>query len=361
MPKMEEQLKTLRDRIDAIDAELVRLVNDRAKVATEIGLLKQSSGDTTYAPAREREVLDKVVAQNRGPLADRTIRAIYRELMSGSFPLVRPPRIGYLGPPGSYSHLAATRRFGASAEYEPLKQISAVFDEIEREHVDLGVVPIENTLAGGVIDTLNAFTRGEVKVCAEINLSVQHHLLANCPLEQVTRVYSKPEVFAQCQKWLTETGLISETIAVPSTSKAAEMAAAEEGAAAVGSELAGRVYGLREICNRIEDDPGNVTRFLVVGRQDTKPTGNDKTALLFEAADRPGALVDVLDVFRKASINMTFIESRPSLARKFEYKFFVDIEGHMAKPRVSKVVEAARQHCSSLKVLGSFPRADEVV
>ncbi len=361
MSEIEEQLRTLRDRIDATDAQVVRLVNERAKVAAEIGRLKQASGDTSYAPAREREVLDNVVAQNTGPLADRTIQAIYRELMSGSFPLVRPPRIGYLGPPGSYSHLAATRKFGASVEYEPLKQISAVFDEIQREHIDLGVVPIENSLAGGVVDTLNAFARGGVEICAEVYLSVQHHLLANCPLEQVKRVYSKPEVFAQCQKWLTETGLISETIAVPSTSKAAEMAAAEEGAAAVGSELAGKVYGLREICNRIEDDPGNVTRFLVVGREHAKPTGRDKTALLFEAADRPGALVDVLDVFRQASINMTFIESRPSQTRKFEYSFFVDIEGHLETMRVAEVIEAARQHCSSLRVLGSFPQAHELL
>ncbi len=361
MSETEKQLSTLRERIDAIDVEVVRLVNERAKIAAKIGRLKQTSGDATYAPAREREVLDKVVLENKGPLADRTIQAIYRELMSGSFPLERAPRIGYLGPPGSYSHLAAMRKFGASAEYEPLRQISAVFDEIEREHVDLGVVPVENTLAGGVIDTLNAFTRGGVRVCAEINLSVQHHLLANCPVEQVKRVYSKPEVFAQCQKWLTETDLTSKTVSVPSTSKAAEMAAAEEGAAAVGSELAGKVYGLREICNRIEDDPGNVTRFLVVGHLHAKPTGKDKTALLFKAADQPGALVDVLDVFRQARINMTFIESRPSQTRKFEYSFFVDIEGHVETAEVAQVIEAARQYCSSLKILGSFPRADEIL
>ncbi|MGD2108055.1 MAG: prephenate dehydratase [Phycisphaerae bacterium] len=361
MSKQQDRLTELRERIDRIDEEVVRLVNDRASVAAEIARLKHDAGDTTYTPAREREVLDKVVAQNEGPLADRTLQAIYRELMSGSFPLVRPPRIGYLGPPGSYSHLAATRKFGASAEYEPLKLIATVFDEIEREHVDLGVVPIENSAAGGVIDTLNVLARTDVRICAEVYLPVQHHLLANCSLEKVKRVYSKPEVFAQCQKWLSETGLISETVTVSSSSKAAELAAAEQGAAAVASELAGKIYGLHEICNRIEDDPNNVTRFLVIGRKHARPTGNDKTALMFEAADRPGALVDVLDVFRQAGINMTFIESRPSPTRKFEYSFFVDIEGHLETPQIADVIEAARAHCSSLRVLGSFPHADEVL
>ena len=356
----EGQLEPLRRRIDAIDEELVGLLNERARHAADIGRHKRGSGSAVYAPAREREVLDKVVAANPGPLPGRTIRAIYRELMSGSFALERPPRIAYLGPPGSYSHLAATRKFGTSVEYEPLEHITAVFDEIEREHVDLGLVPIENTLGGGVVDTLNAFVSREVKICAEINLSIQHHLLANCAVERIERVYSKPEVFSQCQKWLTETGLLSKTISVPSTSKAAEMAAAEENAAAVGSELAAKIYGLQKICDRIEDDPNNITRFLVVGREHARPTGRDKTALYFVAADKPGSLVEVLDVFRQANINMTFIQSRPSRKRKFEYCFFVDIEGHLETPEVADIIQAARRHCGALRVLGSFPRADEI-
>lgn len=355
------QLEFLRQRIDALDEELVRLVNERAKLAAEIGRIKRLTGDATYAPARERAVLDKVRAANRGPLRDDTILAIYRELMSGSFTLERPPRVAYLGPPGSFSHLAARRKFGSSVEFEPLKQIAAVFDEIARGHVDLGIVPIENTLGGGVIDTLDAFTGRSVKICAEINLSVQHHLLANSPLAEIEKVYSKPEVFAQCQRWLTETGLYAKTIATASTSKAAELAATEPKAAAIGSELAGEIYGLRKICDRIEDDPDNVTRFLVVGRESPPPTGSDKTSLLFMAADEPGSLVEVLDVFRKNGINMSFIESRPSRQKKFEYCFFVDIEGHAAEERIARAIEAAAAHCRSLDVLGSFPRAEEIV
>jgi chorismate mutase/prephenate dehydratase len=355
------ELAAHREHINAIDAELVRLANERAAAAAAIGRIKRAIGDATYAPAREREVFDRVLAANKGPLSNASILAIYRELMSGSFTVERPPRVAYLGPPGSFSHVAARSKFGSSVEFEPVKRIAAVFEEIEREHVDLGVVPIENTLGGGVIDTLDAFTVRDVKICAEINISVRHHLLANCPLERIERVYSKPEVFAQCQKCLAETGLGDKTIAVASTSKAAEMAASEVGAAAVGSALAAEVYGLHKIRDRIEDDPGNVTRFLVISPAHAKPTGHDKTAFLFVAADEPGSLVEVLDVFRKARINMTYIESRPSRQKKFEYCFFVDIEGHVDTPVIADAVEAVRKHCRSLRVLGSFPRADEIV
>ncbi len=361
MSDLDAKLAYPRRRIDEIDAELVRLVNERAERAAEIGRLKRECGDATYAPARERAVLDRAVAANAGPLPDATILAIFRELMSGSFVLERTPRIAYLGPPGTYSHLAATRKFGSSFEFEPVKHISAVFDELQRGRVDLGIVPIENTAGGGVVDTLDALAKHDVQVCAEVNLSVQHHLLGNNNLDQVERIYSKPEAFAQCQNWLMETGMQDKTVAVASSSKAAEMAANEPNVAAIGSELAGQIYGLRKICDRIEDDPGNITRFLVVAREHAKPTGNDKTALLFMAADKPGSLVEVLDVFRKAEVNMTYIESRPSKQKKFEYCFFVDIEGHIDLPETAKVVELARAHCRSLKVLGSFPRADEIV
>jgi chorismate mutase/prephenate dehydratase len=361
MTDSSSHIDALRGRIDALDEEIVRLVNERARAAAEIGRIKRQTGDATYAPARERAVLDRVLAANGGPLRNDTILAIYRELMSGSFTLERAPRVAYLGPAGSFSHVAARRKFGTSVEFEPLKHIAAVFDEIARGHVDLGIVPIENTLGGGVVDTLDAFTGSPVKICAEINLSVQQHLLANCSLEQIEKVYSKPEVFAQCQKWLTETGFGVRTIAVASTSKAAEMAAEEKGAAAIGSELAGEIYGLQKICDRIEDDPDNVTRFLVVGRESPPPTGHDKTSLLFMAADEPGSLVEVLDVFRRAGVNMTFIESRPSRQKKFEYCFFVDIAGHQQDASITTAIDMVRGHCRSLDVLGSFPRADEIV
>lgn len=360
MPESDEQLEAWRRQIDELDRQVIAGLNERARLVVEVGRHKAAKGTPVYAPDREREVLDGIARLNQGPLSNRTLAAIYRELMSGSFVLERPPRIAFLGPRGSFSHLAAVRKFGSSVESEPLSHIEAIFEEVEREHVDLGVVPVENSAGGGVVDTLDAMLRHNVSVCAEINLAVHLHLLGGCSLEEIEKVYSKPEAFAQCQRWLMETGLYDRRVAVASTSKAAELVAADPKAAAIGSSLAGELYGLAKLCDRIEDDPENTTRFLVISRQAPAETGRDKTALVFSAADKPGALVEVLDVWRQAGINMTFIESRPSRQRNWDYSFFVDLEGHAEAEAVSASIAEARQHCAFLKVLGSFPRAEGV-
>jgi chorismate mutase/prephenate dehydratase len=253
------------------------------------------------------------------------------------------------------------RKFGATVEYESLNRISACFDEVERGRVDLALVPVENSIGGGIVDTLDEFARRQVAVCGEVNLGVHHQLLGQGPLKRVTKVYSKPEAFAQCQRWLTETGLSGKTQPVASTSKAAELAAAEPDTAAIGSRLAGEIHGLTVLAERIEDDADNVTRFLVIAKAPAKPTGDDKTAVYFRAADRPGALVSVLDTLRQADINMTFIQSRPSRRERFDYAFFIDLAGHAESPDVASVLEECRAHCTDLKVLGSFPRASEVL
>ncbi|MEE9296838.1 MAG: prephenate dehydratase [Phycisphaerae bacterium] len=361
MAESNDRLKAFRTRIDELDRRIVELLNERARVVIDVGKAKSGAGAATYVPEREREVLDRAVGYSEGPLSDQTISAIYRELMSGSLALEHPPRIAYLGPPGSFSHLAAERKFGASVEYESLGHISACFDEIERGRVDLAIVPVENSLGGGVADTLDAFVSREVKICAELNLAVHHYLLGTGPLEAVEKVYSKPEVFAQCQSWLMETGFVSKTLSVASTSKAAEMASLDPSSAAIAGKLAGRIFRLSELADRIEDDPNNVTRFLVLGKESAKPTGDDKTAVYFNAADRPGALVEVLDTFRRAGINMSFIQSRPSRTRRFDYAFFVDLSGHADDDTVASAIEDARLHCTNLKVLGSFPRSTELV
>ncbi|MCP4249441.1 MAG: prephenate dehydratase [bacterium] len=361
MAEAEGQFDELRRRIDALDAEIVARLNERAGLVLQIGRGKARAGIPVYVPDRERAVLERIRGLNDGPLSDRTLTAIYHELMSGSFALERPPRIAFIGPRGSYSHLAATRRFGRSVEYEPLAHIRAIFDELDREHVDLGVVPVENSTGGGVVDTLDAFIRHNAKICAEINLAVHHHLLGNCPVEEVEKVYSKPEAFGQCQRWLMETGLWDQTIPVASTSKAAELAAAESKVAAIGSALAGELFGLPTLCDRIEDDPDNVTRFVVIARESAAATGRDKTAVVFSTADQPGALVRVLDLWRQAGINMTFIESRPSRQRNWDYCFFVELEGHLDSKPMADSLEQVRSYCAMLKVLGSFPRADEVL
>jgi len=354
-------LEDLRKRIDELDYQLVQLLNERARVVVEIGKLKNKTDKPVYAPEREKEVFTKIAAANKGPLPDKCLVAIWRELMSGSFMLEKPLRIGYLGPGGSFSHTAAMLKFGQSVEYEPLADIKSIFDEISKGHCDLGVVPVENTTGGGVIETLDAFIDSDVKVCAEVLMTIHHSLLSNCSLAEIKTIYSKPEVFAQCRSWLSATFKDAQTVSVASTAKAAQMAVAEPGAAAIGSKVAAELYGLKIVCENIEDIANNITRFLVVSREDAKPTGEDKTAILFSTAHKAGALADVLDVFKQYNINLTNIESRPSKKRQWEYYFFVDFIGHRTDKQVQKALQEARKHCLQLSVLGSFPRATELL
>jgi len=354
-------LEELRERIDELDHQLVQLLNERARVVVEIGKLKNKTDKPVYAPDREKEVFARIAEANKGPLPDRCMVAIWRELMSGSFVLERPLRIGYLGPGGSFSHTAAMLKFGQSVEYEPLADIASIFDEVSKGHCDLGLAPVENTMGGGVIETLDALIDSDVKVCAEVLMAIHHSLLGNCSLEEIEKIYSKPEVFAQCRNWLSATFKEAQTIPVASTAKAAQVAADEPRAAAIGSVMAAELYGLRIICENIEDIASNITRFLVISREDAKPTGEDKTAILFSTAHKAGALADVLDVFKRYNINLTNIESRPSRKRQWEYYFFVDFSGHRTEDRVREGLEEARKHCLQLSILGSFPRAMELL
>ena len=354
-------IEELRKRIDELDHQLVKLLNERARVVVDIGNLKNKSGGQIYAPDREKQVFAQIAKINEGPLPDKCLVAIWRELMSGSFALERPLRIGYLGPGGSFSHTAAMLKFGQSVEYESLADITSVFDEVSKGHCDLGLVPIENTTGGGVIETLDALIESDVKVCSEVLLAVHHNLLANCPLDKVEKVYSKPEVFVQCRKWLSSAFKESKTIPVASSAKAVQMAADEQGAAAIGSKIAAEMYGLAIVCENIEDVANNVTRFLVISREDAKPTGEDKTAILFSTAHKAGALADVLEVFKRYGINLTNIESRPSKKRQWEYYFFMDFLGHRSDKHIQDGLEEACEHCIQLSILGSFPRATELL
>jgi chorismate mutase/prephenate dehydratase len=354
-------LEELRKRIDEIDHQLVKLLNERARVVVDIGKLKSKTDKPVYSPDREKAVLERVTKANEGPLPDKCIVAIWRELMSGSFFLERPLRIGYLGPGGSFSHTAAMLKFGQSVEYEPLADIASIFDEVSKGHCDLGLAPVENTIGGGVIETLDALVDSDVKICAEVQMAIHHSLLGNCSLEEIEKIYSKPEVFAQCRNWLSATFKEAKTIPVASTAKAAQMTAGELGAAAIGSHIAAELYGLQIICENIEDIANNVTRFLVISREDARPTGDDKTAILFSTAHKAGALADVLEVFKKYEINMTNIESRPSKKRQREYYFFVDFLGHRTDKNVQEGLGETRKHCLQLSILGSFPKATELL
>ncbi|MEM9419837.1 MAG: prephenate dehydratase [Planctomycetota bacterium] len=359
----QRQLAPLRSRIDELDERIVKLLNERADIVIEVGHIKRAAGEAVpiYAPDREQAVMQKIRNANAGPLPDACVQAIWRELMSGSFALERPLRIGYLGPAGSFSHLAARKKFGASVDYDELTDFPAIFDEVARGHVDYGLIPIENSTHGGVTASLDCFLDTPVKIAAEVRIAIHHNLLSRQPLDQITRVYSHQQALGQCRRWLSAQLPNAEQIATVSTSQAAALAAEEPGAAAIGSTLAAQLNDVPILFDNIEDNPNNETRFFVIARQNAKPSGDDKTSILFTTEHKAGALTDVLNVFRDHGLNLTRLAERPSQRMNWEYYFFVDVEGHADEPHVQKALGEAKKHCLQLTVLGSFPRAREVL
>jgi chorismate mutase/prephenate dehydratase len=357
-------LRNARQQIDKLDLQIVKLIGERASLAAEIGKLKNEQGDEVFSPAREEEVLQNVLQANekiKGPLDNSCIRAIFREIMSGSRALQKVLKIVYLGPEHSYSHQAAIERFGQSVEFKPVTTIAAVFEEINRGHADFGVAPLENSTDGRVADTLEMFLRmPHLVIASEVRLAIHHNLLAapTTELADIRRVYSKAQALSQCRNWLTKhlpTHVLLHEMT--STSAAAELASKEPGAAAIASRMAAVRYGLRVLSPGIEDSPYNETRFAVIGNQKSAKTGNDKTALMFRLAHQPGSLHDALDVFKQNKINLTWIESFPARTPKPEYIFFVDFEGHREDTKVSRALKALEEHCQELTVLGSYPAA----
>lgn len=362
-------LESLRQRIDHLDHELIRLLNERASSVVEVGKLKRDTGTPIYAPHRERAVIDRVLQANQGPLSDRTIEAIWREIMSGSFALEQPLRIGYLGPAGTFSHQAAVKHFGSSVEYADVHDIASVFTEVIRGHVDYGLAPIENSLGGGIVESLDALqsTAGKISIYAEILLSVQHALLATCDPRDVKRIHSKYEVFAQCRKFLQAQFPKAELVAAPSTVRAVQTARAENllepgsGSAAIASALAGQLADMNILFEGIQDDPNNITRFLVLSRQRARKSGNDKTSIMFDTEDKPGALAKVLTVFDSFEVNLSHLDKRPSRRENWTYTFFVDAIGHEEDANVQAAIAEVRKHCVSLKLLGSYPKAERIL
>jgi chorismate mutase / prephenate dehydratase len=357
-PKVLAQLKSLRTHIDKLDIQILKLVNERASLAGEIGKIKNDHGSEVFTPAREEEVLQNVLKANKGPLDEVTIRAVFREVISGSRALQKIIKVAYLGPEYSYSHLAAVERFGQAVEYVRVGSIMAVFEEVNRSHVDFGVVPLENSTEGGITDTLDMFMRlPQLTITAEVRLKIHHNLLANCDQEQIRRVYSKPQALAQCRNWLSKNLPHADLKDVSSTAVAAQLAQQEPGAAAVASRQAAVRYGLRILFEDIEDYTNNETRFAVIGHQAAPKSGSDKTALMFKVPHNPGSLVSALEVFKSNKLNLTWIESFPAKNGKQEYIFFVDFEGHVEDPKVKRALNALGEQCEQLAVLGSFPIA----
>ncbi len=358
-----DPLADLRGRIDALDAELMRVLSERARTVEEVGALKRAHGLPVYVPHREREVIERALGRNTGPLPARTVEAIYRELMSGSFALELPPRIAFLGPPGTFSHQAAVRHFGSSVEYAELRDIDAVFREVAARRCTYAVVPYENSIGGSIHETLDAFLEHPVCACAEALVEVSQALLANCAPAEIEVVYSKAEAFGQCRRWLGDRLPNARLVPVESTAAAVQRVAAEGSgsrAGAIASALAGQIYGVNVLFDRIADRAGNITRFLVIGPESARPTGDDKTSVAFTTAHRPGALVEVLAAFHRNGVNLSHIEKRPSRQENWQYTFFVDCDAHASTPQMARAMADAGEHCVWIRALGSYPRAVRV-
>lgn len=349
-------LAGLRGKIDRLDQELVKLMNERAKIAHEIGKLKTEAGISAYAPAREEEVVSRVLSLSKGPLGERCLRSVFRELISGSRALEKELRVAYLGPAYSYSHLAAMHRFGGSVELVPVGSIAAVFEEVNRRHADYGIVPVENSTDGRVADTLDMFSRLPVRICGEVQLKIHHNLLGKCPRADVTEVYSRPQALSQCRNWLARHMPTARMIEVTSTSTAAQLAQDKPGAAAIASIQAGVHYGLEVLASDIEDNQGNQTRFAVIGEETGPRTGTDKCALMFEILHQPGSLADAMMAFKRNRLNMTWIESFPIARPEGGYMFFVELEGHEHDSKVRKAITSLERKTVRLEVLGSYAR-----
>jgi chorismate mutase/prephenate dehydratase len=310
--------------------------------------------------AADQETLERIIVKNQGPLTPESVRAIFREVLSGARALVHPLKIAYLGPEYSYSHLAAVERFGHSAELVPVATIASVFEAVHAAQVDYGVVPVENSTDGRIADTLEMFARLTVRICGEVQLRIHHHLLANCPRSLVREVCSKPQALSQCREWISKQLPGAALVETSSTTVAAQQAAEKPGTAAIASRQAAVNYGLDVIASGIEDNKHNVTRFSVLGQQPAERSGDDKTSLMFELAHRPGALADAMTIFKRNRLNLTWIESFPIHGSANEYLFFVELEGHPSELRVRRAIASLQRKTVRAEILGSYARTQPV-
>lgn len=353
-----EKIQECRQAIDRIDDEILRLLNERSKNVIEIGHRKkeQNADAHLHTPAREAEIVERLTRQNSGLFPNEAIRPVYREIMSASLSLEGPQTVAYLGPPATFTHLASLHKFGESAKCVPVTSIKEVFEEVERGRAQFGVVPIENSTEGVVNHTLDMFIDSSLQIYGEIMQEIAHHLLSKADhMEAIKTIYSHPHAIAQCRHWL-ETNLPQAQICeMASTARAAEQSAEDPTSAAIASELAAQLYGLRILKSRIEDNINNYTRFLVLSRRPSDRTGKDKISIMLSVKDKAGALYDLLRPFASHGINMTKIESRPSRRKAWEYIFFVDLEGHQEEDRIRKALDEVKGRCLFLKILGSYP------
>lgn len=357
-----DRLAAVRAEIDRLDDEILRLISRRGACAQTVAAIKREAGDSGsfYRPEREQQILRRMQAANPGPLDDDTVARFYRELMSACLALQQSLRIAYLGPAGTFTQAAALKQFGHGPTLFPLSGIDAVFRAVETGDARYGVVPVENSTEGVVNHTLDCFLDSPLQITGELELRIQHQLLAAAALTptlaDVTRVYSHPQGLAQCRGWLDQHLPGVAQVAVASTAEAAQRAAGEANSAAIASSAAAEAYALQSLASGIEDNRGNTTRFLVIGESSPPPSGDDKTSLLVSRNDQPGGLVRLLQPLSDEAISMTRLDARPSRRGNWDYAFFIDLLGHADDPAVQRALDGMRAQSSLFRVLGSYPR-----
>ena len=358
--ELPDDIPSCRDNIDRLDDEILRILNERSQYVIQVGHLKKKKDATAHlhTQGRETAIFERLASKNPGPFPSSAIRPVYREIMSASLSLEGSQTVAYLGPPATFTHLAAVNKFGESAKYIPVSSIKDVFDEVERGRIRFGIVPVENSTEGVVNHTLDLLVDSPLLIYGEIRFEIGHNVLSKADsLEQIKTIYSHPQAIAQCRKWL-EVNLPTATISEePSTARAAERCVDDPTAGAIASELAAELYQLKILRSRIEDNIHNATRFLILSQRGSERTGKDKTSIIVSAKDRVGALYDMIRPFSSYGINMTKIESRPTRRKVWEYLFFMDLEGHQDDDRVKKAIDEVKGRCLFLKVLGSYPSA----
>lgn len=356
-----KSLDQLREQIDQVDSNLVEMISRRASLAAEVAEVKQAQGEDVlfYRPEREAQVLRRVMELNQGPLSNEELARLFREVMSACLALEQPTRVAYLGPEGTFTQAAALKHFGHSSISIPQATIDQVFREVEAGACHYGVVPVENSTEGIVTHTLDSFINSGLRIAGEVELRIHHNLMIgpNTQEGNITRIYSHAQSLAQCRHWLDANYPSVEKVPVSSNAEAARRVKTEWNSAAIAGEIASDLYDLKIIAPNIEDHPDNTTRFLIIGDCEVGPSGNDKTSIMLSVRNRPGALFNLLEPFRNASIDMTRLESRPSLSEKWNYVFFVDFHGHITESRVQDVFRQVEKLGAAVKVLGSYPVA----
>lgn len=349
---------SIQSELKKLDRELIKLVNKRCSLTVKQIKSDPEPRKAMFDPKADEELRETIEKLNSsGPMTNGSIRGVFRQILSSARRQIHPQRVAYLGPAYSYTHLAALERFGEEADMVPVNTIGAVFEEVNRGNTEFGVVPIENSTDGRVVDTLDMFTRLPLRICGEVLIAVHHNLLARCERSEITEIYSKPQALSQCREWLSRNMPQAHLHEVTSTSTAAQLAATKPGAAAVASHQASVEYDLQIIVEGIEDNANNVTRFAVIGEEVCEPTGKDRTAILVQIAHKAGSLADTLQIFKKNKVNLTWIESFPLRGEEPGYLFFIDFEGHVEEAHIKRTLNELSKKVVRLETMGSYPRS----